>query len=278
MRNRANFVIYLMAFLLVVPQFVVAQTLVERQPLFKVPLPANSDVLGMRVSDNKVFVVNSAGRFVRYDLETGESLNGKATVDRIIDFDVVLGQLVFLDGNGKIGGRVRPSWPDQSYSACKIDVSTEGLLLSGGDQAVFLEKNATEAYYLPGLSMILPIQNGFVWAVQMRAKTGNWGADLYDSLGNVMHEVYTFSNVFEPAGLEVGPTGPEGELLVSANENNVRKLSLIAHNGYMFWKMDGPPKLFPRDVAFDNQGNMLVLELKDKDIWLIRWKLTHPQG
>ena len=278
MRNKINFVICLLAFLLMLPQSGVAQTQVEREPLFKVPLPADSSMLGMRVSDNKAFIVNSAGRFVRYDLETGESLNGKAQADKIIDFDVVLGQLVFLDGEGKIGGRIRSSWPVQSYSACKIDVSSEGLLLSGGDQAVFLEKNATQALLLKGLSMILPIQNGFVWAMQMRPKTGNWGADLYDSLGNLMHEVYTFSDVFDPSGLEIGPTGPEGELLVSANEDNARKLSLIAHNGYMFWKMDGPPKLFPRDLAFDNQGNLLVLEVKDNDIWLTRWKLTHPEG
>lgn len=278
MRNTANFTIYLMVLLLVLTQPCGAQTQVEREPLFKVPLPSNSNILGMRVSDDKVFVVNSGGRFVRYDLETGESLKGKALAEKIIDFDVVLGQLIFLDGNGKIGGRVRSSWPDQSYSACRLDISSEGLLLSGGDQAFFLDKNATEAVLLNGLNMILPIQNGFVWAVQRRSKTGSWGADLYDSLGNLMHEVYTFSSVFQPTGLELGPVGPEGELLVSANENNVRKLSLIAHNGYMFWKMDGPPKLFPRDVAFDSQGNMLVLELKDNDIWLTRWKLKHPQG
>lgn len=263
---------------LVLPQYADAQTQVERVPLFKVPLSADSGIIGMRVSGNKVFVVNAGGRFVRYDLDTGEALNGRAPAEKIIDFDVVLGQLIFLDGNGKVGGRVRKSWPSQSYVACKIDISNEGLLLSGGDQAVYLEANATEPIYLPGLTMVLPVNNGFVWAMQMRSKDGSWNADLYDSFGNLMHEVYQFSAAFDPSGLELGPTGLEGELLVSAIENNVRKLSLIGNNGYMFWKMDGPPKAFPRDVAFDNLGNMLVLELQNKDVWLTRWVLSHPEG
>ncbi|PKL42868.1 MAG: hypothetical protein CVV41_12640 [Candidatus Riflebacteria bacterium HGW-Riflebacteria-1] len=262
----------------VLPQLVGAQTMVEKTPLFKVPLSADSGIIGMRVSGNKVFVANSAGRFVRYDLDSKEALNGRVSADKIIDFDVALGQMIFLDGNGRIGGRVRASWPGQSYVASKIDLSNEGLLLSGGDQAIFLEKNATEPAYLPGLAMVLPVDNGFVWAVQINSKDGNWNADLYDSFGNLMHEVYKFSDVFDPSGLELGPLGTEGELLVSAIENKVRKLSLIGNNGYMFWKMDGPPKLFPRDVAFDNLGNMLVLELQDKDVWLTRWVLTHPEG
>jgi hypothetical protein len=232
----------------------------------------------MRVSGSKVFVVNVTGRFVRYDLETREALNGRAPAERVLDFDIVLGQLVCLGGDGKVAGRVRQSWPDQSYSACRIDVSTEGLLLSGGNRAVFLEKNATEAFYIDDLAMVRPIDNGYLWSMQVRGTHGRWHADLYDSYGNLMHEVYEFSDEFVPSGLEIGPIGPEGELLVSALENNVRKLSLIASNGYMFWKMDGPPKLFPRDIAFDSQGNMLVLEVKNNDLWLTRWKLTHPEG
>lgn len=278
MKNIVIPAIFLMICLLIIPCLAEAQTQVEAEALFNVSLPIDSGILGMRVSGNKVFVANRFGRFVRYDLETHEALNGKVAADSIIDFDVVLGQLIFLDSSGKIGGRVRRSWPDQSYAACRIDVCSEGVILSGGDRAIFLEKNASEAFYINDLVLMLPVDNGYAWAVQIRGNNGRWNADLYDSFGNLMHEVYEFSDIFEPAGLELGPLGQEGELLVSALENNVRKLSLIANNGYMFWKMDGPPKLFPRDIAFDSLGNMLVLEVKGKDLWLTRWKLTHPEG
>lgn len=278
MKNIATLVIFLMICLFGMPCLVEAQTQVEATNLFKVPLSVDSGILGMRVSGNKVFVANRFGHFVRYDIETREALNGKITADNIIDFDVVLGQLIFLDGSGKIGGCVRQSWPDQSYAACRIDVCTEGVVLSGGDKAIFLEKNASEAFYINDLVMMLPIDNGYAWAVQIRGKNSRWHADLYDSFGNLMHEVYEFSDIFEPSGLELGPIGQEGELLISAIENNVRKLSLIANNGYMFWKMDGPPKLFPRDIAFDSLGNMLVLEVKGKDLWLTSWVTTHPEG
>lgn len=278
MKNIATPAIFLMICLFVVTGFVEAQTQVETEALFKMPLSIDSGILGMRVSGSKVFVANRSGRFVRYDIDTREALNGKVAADSIIDFDVVLGQMIFLDGNGKIGGHVRRSWPDQSYAACRIDACTEGVILSGGDRAIFLEKNASEAFYINDLVMMLPVDNGYAWSVQIRGKNNRWSADLYDSFGNLMHEVYEFSDVFEPSGLELGPVGQEGELLVSTIEGNVRKLSLIANNGYMFWKMDGPPKVSPRDIAFDNLGNMLVFEVKGKDLWLTRWKLTHPEG
>ena len=278
MKNKIFAAISLIVCLLFMTNYAGAQTQVDAEQLFKVPLSADSGILGMRVSGSKVFIVNTGGRFVRYDLETREALNGRAPADKVLDFDVVLGQLVYLDGEGKVGGRVRPTWPDQSYSACRIDVSTEGLILSGGVRAVFLEKNATEAFFIDDLAMVRPIDNGYLWSVQMRGRLGRWSADLYDSYGNLMHEVYEFSDEFAPSGLEIGPIGPEGELLVSALENNVRKLALIASNGYMFWKMDGPPKRFPRDIAFDSQGNMLVLEVTNNEVWLSRWKLTHPEG
>lgn len=276
MKNRSTIIVCLTVVILFVTAFVNAQTQVEVKNVFKLPLSADSGILGMRVAAGKAFVVNAAGHFVRYDLETGEALKGRVPADNVIDFDISLGQLVYLDGDGRVGGRVRPSWPDQSYAACRIDAGSEGLLLSGGARAVFLGKNASAAFYIDDMVMLRPIENGYVWGVQVR--DNRWHADLYDTFGNLMHEVYTFSEMFEPAGLELGPIGPDGELLISSVEDNARKLSLIASNGYMFWKMDGPTKLFPRDVAFDHAGNLLVLEAHGKDLWLTRWQVTHPEG
>jgi hypothetical protein len=93
-----------------------------------------------------------------------------------------------------------------------------------------------------------------------------------------MSEAYTFSPEFVPSGIEVGPAGSEGELLVSSVEGTARKLAFIGNNGRMFWKLDGPEKVSPRDVAFDNQDNLLVLERNGRELWLNRWKVTQPEG
>lgn len=255
-----------------------AQVEISREQLFQVPGEMNKDLIGMRYSGGRVFIANAAGRYVRYDLETRESFSGKLAADSILDFDLVLGQIVFLDASGKIGGRNRSTWPDRQYDATSIEVCNEGLLMAGGDKVYFLSKNATQAIEIEGLHFGQPINNGFFWTLQIRPKTGLWGADLYDNLGNLMKEVYNFSSEFVPAGLEIGPAGPEGELLISAFENNERKLSLIANNGHMFWKIPGPGKFARRDVAFDEQGNLLVLEKNADKTWLSRWKMATPEG
>ncbi len=251
---------------------------ISREQLFQVPDVLNKDLIGMRYAGGRVFIVNAAGRYVRYDLETRESFSGKLATDRILDFDLVLGQVIFLDATGKIGGRSRSTWPDRQYEATSIEVSAEGLLMAGGDKIFFLAQNATQAVEIGGLHFAQPVNNGFFWTLQIRPKTGLWGADLYDNLGNLMKEVYNFSSEFVPSGLEIGPVGPEGELLVSAFENNERKLSLIANNGHMFWKIAGPGKFARRDVAFDDQGNLLVLEKNADKTWLSRWKMAVPEG
>ncbi|NCB39343.1 MAG: hypothetical protein EOM80_11305 [Erysipelotrichia bacterium] len=254
-----------------------AQPVIEREPLLQIASDMSSDLLGMRVSAGRVFIANAAGNYVRFDLETREAFKGKAKSNKIIDFDVILGQLVFIDAEGRLGGRFNSLWPDRAYDGCRVDAADQGLLVSGGDKAFFLGKTATYAVEIGSLDFVLPVANGFIWSLSSK-KGGNWGADLYDCLGNLMKEVYSFSAEFIPTGIEVGPAGSEGELLVSYNENNARKLALIGNNGRMFWKIDGPEKTGPRDIAFDDQGNLLVIERKGSELWLNRWVITFPEG
>ncbi|HOI91052.1 MAG TPA: hypothetical protein PLK28_11130 [Candidatus Rifleibacterium sp.] len=250
---------------------------ITREPLFRVADELLPGILGMRSAEGKVFVANSSGRFVRFDLETGESFSSKTGGEKIVDFDIVLGQMIFLDENGRLGGHILPGWPDRSWDACRVEACDEGVLLAGGDKAFFLGKNATQAVEIDQVDFAMPIPNGFFWSMQIRPE-GNWGADLYDCLGNLMSKIYNFSPEFVPAGIELGPPGSEGELLVSSVEEDARKLAFIGNNGRMFWKIDGPEKISPRDVAFDNQGNLLVLEMKGRELWLNRWKMVQPEG
>lgn len=254
-----------------------AQQNITREPLLKIADELANGLLGMRSAEGKVFIANSAGKFVRFDLETGEAFRDKTGSEKILDFDVVLGQIIYLDEQGKLGGHVIPSWPDRSYDACRIEACDEGILMSGGDKALFLAKNATSVVEIADMNFVLPVPNGFFWTMQIKPQ-GNWGADLYDCLGNRMSEAYQFSPEFVPAGIEVGPAGSEGELLVSTIEDGARRLAFIGNNGRMFWKLDGPEKISPRDVAFDNQGNLIVLERNGRELWLNRWKVTQPEG
>jgi hypothetical protein len=112
----------------------------------------------------------------------------------------------------------------------------------------------------------------------MKKPNGIWGVSLYDFYGNLMKNVYEFSPSFDPAGLEIGPLGEEGEVIISAYENNRRKISMIGQNGHMMWKIDGPEKVCARDIAVDGQGNLLVLEESEEAIILSRWKFQLPQG
>ncbi len=276
MIKKLNFLL-VFAVMALAASIVSAQTEITREPLLKVADELMTGLLGMRCADGKVFIANNSGKFVRFDLETGEAFSGKTGSEKIIDFDVVLGQMVFIDEEGRLGGHLLPSWPTRTWDACRIEACDEGLLLSGGDKAYFLAKTATQASEIENIDFALPVPNGFFWTMQLKP-SGIWGADLYDCLGNLMSEAYSFSSEFVPAGIEVGPAGSEGELLVSTIEDNTRKLAFIGNNGRMFWKLDGPEKVSQRDVAFDSQDNLLVLERNGRELWLNRWKVTQPEG
>lgn len=273
--NHCRFLVFV--FVLFINYNAFAQAMIVREPVFRVPEEVATRLIGMRGSSGKVFVVSANGRYVRYDPESKETFKGRLPVHNLIDFDIILGQIVFLDIQGRLGGRLRKNWPDRTYEATAIEVCNEGLMLSGGDAALFLEKNATEPVKLENVHFALPVSNGFVYGFSI-GKNKRWSVDLLDNYGNYMKQLFEFPPNYQPLGVNLGPSGPEGELLIAAHEKNERKLCSIGHNGHMFWKINIPEQKWQRDLAFDNSGNLLVLDKKGKEIWVYRWKMAIPEG
>ena len=142
--------------------------------------------------------------------------------------------MVYLQADGKLNGKIRKAWPKKSYEACNLDILGEGAILSGGRQFIFLEKNATDSLSIPEMGLVYPIQNGFIWNVRRDKKSKNWLVDLFDCYGNLMKNVYTFSESFKPSGLQIGPATIEKDVLLSFYSKNKREVCLMAQNGHMF--------------------------------------------
>lgn len=255
-----------------------AQIPIVRETVLQLPPELTYGLLGMRVAANRVVIMNNLGRMLSFDLITGESFAGRIRRQRLIDFDLLLGQPVYLSEEGRLGGQVQPNWPQESFPACRIEIGKQGLHLYGAGKMIFLGENATQTVEVSGFNFALPVAEGFVWSTGIPKKNHPWVVSLFDSYGNLMKEIYRFSPEFDPAGLEIGPLGEEGEVVISAYENNRRKISLIGQNGHMIWKIDGPEKICPRDLAFDQAGNLLVIEKSGNGAVLSRWKFAAPQG
>lgn len=250
----------------------------EIERLCKIPEKVADGLIGLRVAAGKVFIVSQNGAFVRFDLLNKESLEGKLKIPAmVVDFDIKLGQPVFIGGEGKLGGNIRPNWPSSAFHASRVELSDQGAFLMGGRQAYFLANNATSSLKIGNISFLQPISEGFVWKMSLSDK-GHWTVDLIDSFGNTMKNVYNFTKNFQPTGLRMLPPGMEQELFISCYENGQRKLLLIGSNGHMLWKLDGPDAACPRDVAFDQMGNILFIEKDGKSLWLTKWKPEIPMG
>jgi hypothetical protein len=264
--------------LVMIAESAMAQINIDREVLFKLPPELSYSLLGMRVATEKVVMMNNLGRMVSFDLNTGESFSGRIKKQRIIDFDLILGQPIYLNEEGLLGGQMQPEWPRTQFSACRIENGKNGLYLCGGEKMIFLGNNATQSVEVGGLNFVLPVSEGFLWSIGLPARASTWVVSLFDSYGNLMKEIYRFSPEFDPVGLEIGPLGEEDEVLVSCYENNQRKIALIGKNGHMLWKINGPEKFCDRDLAFDGEGNLLVLEKTTDGVVLSRWKFAAPQG
>ena len=277
MRARRSFFLSLFLFCLV-SSLAFGQINIEREVLVKLSPELTYGLLGMRYSAGKVVMMNNLGRMLSYNLETGEAFNGRIKGERLIDFDLILGQPVYLTEEGKLKGQVMENWPDKQFAACRVEACDQGVLLLGGDKLHFLANNATRSVDVESISFALPVADGFVWSLGKAKKMGSWSISLIDCYGNLMKEVYRFASEFDPCGIELGPVGEEGEALISCYENNYRKLATIGQNGHMFWKINGPEKICPRDLAFDGEGNLLVIEKFENGAVLSRWKFALPQG
>ncbi len=277
MNKRFNYILFILLLL----SFVIPVQAMEINTEVIAVIPPNiaSNMIGMRIFKDQAYVMNSNGNYITIDLITGVISNHKLKTDKVLDFDVVIGKIIFIDGNGKLSGYAFPKWPKGTYNdVCKIEACDQGVVLSGGTNAYFIAKNATSTIELPDFPFPLPINNGFLWSLNV-GKDKKWEANLHDCFGNLMGKVYKFSEYFEPSDLEVGPEGVDGELLVSATEGTVRTLSLIGNNGRMFWKINTNEKVCRRDVAFGPMGDFFILEKsQDESIILSRWKFSTPEG
>lgn len=249
----------------------------EIEKIVSLPENLENGLIGMRVSADRAFIMNQKGQYIRVDVNNKEALRGNIDSDSIIDFDLILGRIIYLDSKGRLKGRTQSIWqPQKRYNACQIEVSDQGLFLTGADVAYFLPQNASETIEIPGLNFVVPINHGFAWKLE---KENTWRASLINVYGYEKKEIYRFTDRFNPTGIRVGPKGPEGELLITFYENNIRSMVLIGNNGHMFWRLDGPEGICRRDVAFDSRGRILFLD-RDNDgkIWLFRWTPEIPKG
>lgn len=250
---------------------------ITKEIITKVPDEISANLIGMRVYNNIAYIMSNNGQYITVDLATGDTNSYKLEKNDLLDFDVANEKLVYLDSEGKINGSAVAKWSNNSYDACFISACDQGLILTGGSNGYFLPNIGTESVVLPETRFCLPIENGFMWS--MACNDGIWEACLYDCFGNLMKKVYRFSQLFKPSNLEIGPHGIEGELLVSAIENNKRTLSLIGNNGRMFWKINGPDKVCNRDVAFDKMDNLVALERNSSgEVILNRYTFIIPEG
>ena len=251
---------------------------IKKDVIASIPDEMVSKLIGMRVYKNQAFVMASNGKFLTIDLIKGGISNHKIKSAKVIDFEVVDGKILYLNDQGMICGNFTSKCSKGPYDACRIDICDQGAILSGGTNAFFLSNNATSTFVLPEFLMLLPINNGFVWEMSLN-KENNWELNICDCFGNLMGKGFKFSKSFEPSNLEIGPRGVDGEILVSSKEGKKRTLSLIGTNGRMFWKINGPEKVCPRDVAFGALGELILLEKNQKGkIVLSRWTFKTPEG
>lgn len=251
---------------------------ITRNVIAKIPEDISSCLIGIRVYQNMGYIMGSNGKYITVDLSTGDVTSYKLEAEDILDFDVVVGKIIYLGSDGKIGGHAFPSWPKGPFNACRIDACDQGAILSGGANAIFLAKTATTTIEIPDMNICLPIAKGLIWTMEY-GQDKRWEASLYDCFGNLMSNIYKFGEQFQPTNIEIGPEGMEGEMVVSAIESNTRTLALIANNGRMFWKINGPDKVCARDVAFDRDDHLVVLEENDKnEIQLTRLTFIIPEG
>lgn len=252
---------------------------IKTKNIAKIPLEISSNLVGIRVYKNLAFILASNGKYITVDLTNGNIKNHKLnTSTKIIDYDVVVGKIIYLDEQGMIGGHAFPKWSKGPYDSCRIEACDKGVILSGGNNAYFLSKNESAPVTLPEVYTTVPVDNGLFWSMNKNAEK-RWEANLYDYAGKKNGIKYTFSEYFEPTNLELGPNGIDGELLVSSTEDNSRTLALIGNNGRMFWKIKGPQKVCNRDVAFEPISGLLFLEkTQNGEVVLSQWIFITPEG
>jgi hypothetical protein len=254
---------------------------VEKELLATLALEQQDEPLGMVVRDGTAWIVLRSGRGWKVPLDvSGDPVPATLADCPVRDFVLAVAGPVWLDEDGNLGGSVPPSWP-RCLPGSRLEADPSGGVFSvAAEGAWHLTPVATQPRFLKDLFLFSPAQHQLFWALAWDGSAKVWALDIRNDLGQFLKRAYTFSTGFRPAGCRFGPRGPEGEVLLSSWRGTVRDLMLIGQNGRMFWKIQGPPPCCARDLAWDHQGRLLVLEREagERTLRLNRWCFGLPQG
>lgn len=253
---------------------------ITKQTVASLPGIDPAAIIGIRTFAKTGVLLFRDGRELRTDLLTGKSSPG-TTIDaagkNLLDFALDGGNVVALTSEGTLTGAKPAAWPAGPFAACRVDIANGEGFLSGGTRSFYLAPRATESVAIPGSFLSTPLRDGFLWSLA-RPGLRTWEVSLIDGFGNQMKKIFKFSTEFDPTGISLGPTGPEGELLVSYFVGASREVALIGQNGRMLWKLPIPTPVCPRDLAWDAGGALLVLERDGNGLVLNRVSFEVPQG
>ncbi len=239
-----------------------------------------ASIVGIRTYAKTAILVCRDGRVIATDLLTGKTTPGTAIEiagKNLLDFALDGDKVVALTSDGTLIGAKPADWPAGPFSACRIDIANGEGFLSGGTNSFYLAPRATDSVVIPGNFLTMPLRDGFLWSMA-RPGLRAWEASLIDGFGNPMKKIFRFSPEFDPTGISLGPTGPEGELLVSYFVGASREVALVGQNGRMLWKLPISAPVCPRDLAWDASGALLVLERDGTGLILNRIAFEVPQG
>ncbi|NLM17214.1 MAG: hypothetical protein GX221_05800 [Candidatus Riflebacteria bacterium] len=272
-------VFFLITFLSLFSFELTAQS-ITREVLLEIPQKMISQgLLGFRYENNHVYILSESGNYIILNTADQSMKEGSVKVSgSIVDFDVYNGELIYLNDAGSLGGHIFSEWASLSFNASRIEACSAGLMLYGSGDAYYLPKSSAEVVEIKDMPFLLPVQDGFFWTMALTEK-GNWRADIYDCFGNMMSPVFDFASTYQPVNLQLGPEGPDNELLISGIEENSKRFAIsIGNNGRMFWKLRLPRQEAPRDFAVDALERILIIERSRSGLSLNRWKVKFPEG
>ena len=97
-----NFKVSLLIFLAIIIGIApaTAQLKIEKENVLEIPENISDNLLGIRVSGEKAYIANKAGKFISFNFSNSETINGQMRSQvEIVDF------AVFLGHNGLFAGR-----------------------------------------------------------------------------------------------------------------------------------------------------------------------------
>lgn len=253
---------------------------IRKEVVARLPGVDSAALVGIRTRAKTAVLVYRDGRESRTDLLTGKTTAGtplETAGKTVLDFALDGDKVVALISDGTLIGAKPADWPAGPFAAARIEIANGEGFLSGGTSSFYLAPRATDSVVIPGNYLSMPLRDGFLWSMT-RPGLRAWEATLIDGFGNQMKKIFKFSPEFDPTGISFGPTGPEGELLVSYYVGASREVALIGQNGRMLWKLPVPAPICPRDLAWDAGGALLVLERDGTGLVLNKIAFEVPQG